>query len=1486
MTDTQKRIKAYKDALPGIKERLAAVALLLVISLAMVTSATFAWLTISKSPALTGVNMSVAANGNLEVALVAPDGSQPGVSKVGDSSAAEGQTISSANITWGNLVNLSDPAYGLENLVLRPAQLNTAALLTSPLYGAMYNEDGRITQLNSNFAYTTWIPSDGEKPGYFGVSDDLGVRAISSTYIKAVGAEVVYVNMVTAARDKNTAAANAYASLKNNTAQMQSLATMMGLYMTARMNPSHETLKNPTFEMADLINLRAMYASFIEVFDMEADAIAANLNLQLFLLHGEGNYTPYTVERVYAATEASLKAEGLQVTKITQFNKDRNTLVSDMAKMDALIADGTKNTWTESGLNTIVNNLVDVGKCTIGKDNTPISSIGASNALGYLSGTQEARITNGILYNFEERTGGYIEVKNLQIKATINRNIIGTQSATVKANIQTTAPRDYNLFTNDWNYAQSLNTGDYKGGIPVAEDTYGLAVDLWVRTNAEGSFLTLEGNVLTVTEEVRATGKTADGTEVELFTITVSAADEAGNTISYDVDLYKYGGSWYYADNHTTLNAEEIANADPDKNALPKMTTITTVVGYEGENRVWGSEKNLSVNATTQGSGSCYVYYADNPEDQARSLKLLSSFNVAFVDAEGKLLAEARMDTEHYYAENGRVIVPLVLDPGKSLYLGTDVNNEEVYAISMLEQNVPTRVTAIVYLDGTKLSNEEVLAAADIQGQLNIQFGSSMDLKPINNEELELSERKVTASVSVSEFDYDTVTGPMVTQVKVNVTGEQPKQVTAFFIRAINSTQGSREQEVILTQDADGAWVTDYTFTTPGTYVLRTVRLDGVDYVLADAPTVVVKGFAIQSLSCSGAENNHISVMTADRSVSADLTLKFVADDVAKMPKVVQGRFLKDDGSAVNVNFSYDATIGMWKGTATFLSSGEYEMQYLLLDGEYTGLDETLWQSASVTLGMRVSIYTTSPQNFKYLGDQMAENEKLLGMQVMITDDTGAEMRGLTGAKLQYRTSGSMKSMDTDLTWNGEYYVGELVTLGPGIWSFSHVTVGENTLTNATYSPTFTIVSPEPPEYYAHQTAAYQFASNKDARMEVRLSNASAATVEACLYNKELNKEFWVRGTIGGDLTTTDGKPANIFYFSVPKLLNGVENDTSGYQDGNWQITKVRIIDGAFSAAGEPYTEENPWICALEDQSIHSKVVNQVFISFAENKSQNFGKDAGGTVTGAFMQSYGISGIKVRIQDFEGKKINGIKNVSLEFKHNGDSKQYGGYRISTDVDQQFNFKINLTDDGSGTLFAQGTQVNISYAGSYSTTFSYMVGDNTVTLSGVNLPSGAPTFTVSSVAPTVRITAVSPTGNINVDTTGAGSGHTSTTVPAFTATEATVYFSCTENSTICSTYHNYSRPSVTITLEGIGSASKAELNFGSGVHIYNGTTQTTGYIWTANGTCVRNIGYYASRSSATDQKTPAGDLSCTTLVLTDASGNTYSVTVRITIHNPY
>ena len=223
MNDTKQRIAEYKKLLPDLKERVVAVALLLVISFTMVVTTSFAWVVLSRSPEVTGVSTTVASNGNLEIALVAPDGSLPRESAVGDSAAAEGQSILNANLTWGNMINLSDPSYGLDNLVLRPAQLNKASLLTNPLYGAEYGEDGRIIKLNSNFAYTKWNPPEGNKPGYFGVTSSdyaFGVRAISSTKIEAVGAEAAYLRMVNEAKEKNLMAANQYSSLSSNSGHL------------------------------------------------------------------------------------------------------------------------------------------------------------------------------------------------------------------------------------------------------------------------------------------------------------------------------------------------------------------------------------------------------------------------------------------------------------------------------------------------------------------------------------------------------------------------------------------------------------------------------------------------------------------------------------------------------------------------------------------------------------------------------------------------------------------------------------------------------------------------------------------------------------------------------------------------------------------------------------------------------------------------------------------------------------------------------------------------------------------------------------------------------------------------------------------------------------------------------------------------------------------------------------------------------------------
>ena len=180
MTETKKRINAMKKRLPGIKARVAATALSLLLAVAMLTSVSFAWVTMSRAPELGGVHTVVSANGNLEVALSDFDGLAPDRSGISDSFGAARQTVHGANTSWGNLINLAGN-YGLESLVLRPARLDpgSSAYLSSVVYG----EDGRVEGTTTDFGFTTWREVDSAtKEHRFVVLNEniFGVRAISS----------------------------------------------------------------------------------------------------------------------------------------------------------------------------------------------------------------------------------------------------------------------------------------------------------------------------------------------------------------------------------------------------------------------------------------------------------------------------------------------------------------------------------------------------------------------------------------------------------------------------------------------------------------------------------------------------------------------------------------------------------------------------------------------------------------------------------------------------------------------------------------------------------------------------------------------------------------------------------------------------------------------------------------------------------------------------------------------------------------------------------------------------------------------------------------------------------------------------------------------------------------------------------------------------------------------------------------------------------
>lgn len=125
----------------AIRQKLIAAIAMLMVSAIMVVSSSYAWFTLSTAPEVTGIQTSIGANGNLEMAL---NNGGTITSGVGDST----KDLNLKNVTWGNLVDLSE-GYGLDLVKLMPSRLDVTNgalkqnLLQVPAYGA----DGRVSEM-------------------------------------------------------------------------------------------------------------------------------------------------------------------------------------------------------------------------------------------------------------------------------------------------------------------------------------------------------------------------------------------------------------------------------------------------------------------------------------------------------------------------------------------------------------------------------------------------------------------------------------------------------------------------------------------------------------------------------------------------------------------------------------------------------------------------------------------------------------------------------------------------------------------------------------------------------------------------------------------------------------------------------------------------------------------------------------------------------------------------------------------------------------------------------------------------------------------------------------------------------------------------------------------------------------------------------------------------------------------------------------------
>ncbi len=127
-----------------LKAKLMATVMSLTLSMLMLTSASFAWFTISTAPEVRDMSANVAANNNLEIALATDDGATGGFKAPAESAVGD----AGKNTTWGNLVDLkgyfqTSGATPSNKITLKPVQAtftNGVPAFSYPQFG----NDGRI----------------------------------------------------------------------------------------------------------------------------------------------------------------------------------------------------------------------------------------------------------------------------------------------------------------------------------------------------------------------------------------------------------------------------------------------------------------------------------------------------------------------------------------------------------------------------------------------------------------------------------------------------------------------------------------------------------------------------------------------------------------------------------------------------------------------------------------------------------------------------------------------------------------------------------------------------------------------------------------------------------------------------------------------------------------------------------------------------------------------------------------------------------------------------------------------------------------------------------------------------------------------------------------------------------------------------------------------------------------------------------------------
>ncbi len=723
----------------SIRKKLTAAVAMLMVAFIMVVSSTYAWFTLSTAPEVTGITTAVGSNGNLEIALLPTDGD---VTKIGTASTTLDQAAK--NLTWGNLVDLSD-IYGLDQIVLYPAALNAGqldengnvisfgtAILKTPAYGA----DGRVSEMKENTVTGTYDSGNQSFP----VSD-------AAYGVRAVGVNSGMTDRQLAYRNLRSAAATAMAqaktlaaqSLNANGATLANIAIQKATNDAATYDQTHvaalqaivDDLLGTDSKTGALEYIENAYLNYIAAAMASKEANLTDGNWAIvsaalrektlqnfvdgFTVTDENNTTVATIAPLAEPMLTPVKELLATIAKVESADTDLETLASQSA---IPWANDTTNSLV--GISTPLYKLADTNNMLVNgikvsdvKDQ--MSALVNSVAKGGLTVTMASG--GGVYANIADHCGDYSasvviqEVKygNFELKE-------------LDARMETDSNQDPNfylvkaaaLFGTTYN-APVTEEGN---SMPIS-DMYGYVIDLALRTNAASSNLLLQQQGIdriysTNTEDSETMGGgssmtfqavSADFTNDQVkelmsaIRIVFFTPGTNSNTVLATAKL-DIKNATLGADGLTALmylyENETVYKMDANKNYLKADDSI--LYYYDSATNAYYTERSESTTGTGEEAVTTYTY-----------------------DAAKKITEEAM--------ETGGLRVTEVEE---KVLTGTDA------IITAMTQNQAQKVSVLVYLDGTAVDNGDVSAtgSTSMTGKMNLQFASSATLDPMDYTDL------------------------------------------------------------------------------------------------------------------------------------------------------------------------------------------------------------------------------------------------------------------------------------------------------------------------------------------------------------------------------------------------------------------------------------------------------------------------------------------------------------------------------------------------------------------------------------------------------------------------------------------------------------------------------------------------------------------------------------------------------------------------------